>query len=1231
MTNKIKYILFITIIIYASFSTEINAQENSRQKNTAKETVQKLYKIYEQLEPGSDDATDILKMIERINFKTKKKYLKEENPGALLEAIKEIKTAYDGTTYSPDYKTKELIKAESRKSLLKSSGINETLPWIERGPGNVSGRTQQVLVDPADASGNTWFAATVGGGIWKTSDAGSTWENKTPALSTLSTTCIAVAASNHNIMYAGTGMGFGRVVDLAGSGVWKSTDHGETWFQLQSTANNELLAAINRIVVDPNNENVVLVCSNDDYTSFGPNGGERKSGIFRTSDGGNTWTQVYDPDISLGTATDNRIQQIIANPQNFNTLYAAVNEVGVIKSTNGGLTWFVSANNFALPQDIGQNEGTYQGISTRVELAISPTDTSRIYAAVERPFGVADLYMSKNAGSTWALVNDTGNDPNWFATGGASGAVAYTAGWFNNTIAVSPYNTDVVFVGGVEIYRININSINSTRTTTKIASTQQAHADHHDLKIIPVNQSTNQFKILNANDGGVAISNNGGNTWTQITGIGSTQFYGVDKKPGEDAYIGGAQDNGTWLSPNNTNLNSVWSHVIGGDGFEAAWNYDNPKLLIGDSQNGNYSRSTDGGFSWAAIPDAKAGTAPFISKIASSDIDADLVFTVGSTGIKRSDDFGASWTLTALGTNWLGYRAFDNAEISIADPQIVWATSRLDFKSFIGKKGGIHVSSDGGLSFTEVSQNFPSTVTESSGLGFDPFDRNTAYVLFSAAGTPKILKTTDLGQTWTDISGFSSPAGQLNKSAIFNSSSNGFPDVATYALLVMPYNTNIIWVGTEIGLFISEDGGATWNIADNGLPRVGIFQMFIQDRQVVVTTYGRGVWTVNLPELENYIPPVVTLAPRMNHLVQTTSGDVLIKLDLRSPYDSTKVFINGELYKTIEANNAAESNEVIIPVTQEIIITASAISYKNGFEYKTSQKSVTAFPVNVMETYSNNFSSSLSIDDFTGTGFSITTASGFLNPALHSGHPYGTGQDFILRLKSPIRVASSGAIMQYDDIALVEPGAVSDYTDPLFFDYVIVEGSKDGINWLPLLNGYDATYDEQWLSTFNSNFAGNVSTGVGNASMFRTHTINLLHTFSAGDVIFVRFRLSSDPLVVGWGWAIDNINIQNSVTTVDEINKIPTEFSLDQNYPNPFNPSTNIKYSLPVESNVVLKIFDITGQEIKTLVNEFQTNGYKTIIWNGTNNIGQPVSSGLYVYRIEAGKFVESKKMILLK
>jgi len=1229
----LKISVFVTLLLITAFIvTNVFFQVEISNEPSTVEIEKRLSSEIAKLPSGSQEAMRLASLFERVHKKSNGRYNKSENPGAFLEALKEIKTAYDGTTYKPDYKIKALKKSEERKRLNRVFN-NEELAWEERGPGNVSGRTQQLIVDAADQTGNTWFAATIGGGVWKTTNSGQTWENKTPQLSTLSTTTIAQCEADPDVIYVGTGMGFGRVVDLAGSGVWKSTDHGETFNQLPSTANNELLAAINRIIVNPSNSNLVIVCSNDDYTSFGPNGGERKSGIFRSTDGGATWIQVYDPDASLGTITDNRVQQLIADPTNFNNLYAAVNEIGVLKSTDAGLTWQVSADYFARPQDIGAAEGSYQGISTRTELAIAPSDPNRIYAAVERRLGVADLYMSKDAGFSWVLVDDTGNDPNWFNATGASGATgAYTAGWFDNTIVVSPYDKNVVFVGGVEIYRININENNNTRTTTEVGSTTEVHADHHDLDIIPVNQSANSYIIVNSNDGGIGVSYDRGNNWVQITGLGSTQFYGVDKKPGEDAYFGGTQDNGTWISGNDPNSNSNWNHVIGGDGFEAAWSYGDTNLLVGGSQNAVLSRSTDGGITWTALPDAKVGAAPFITKIASSDIDPDLLFVVCSGGITRSDNFGATWTLTTIPGNWLGFRAFDNAEISSADPQIVWITSPLDSKPWIGSPGGIHVSTDAGLTFTEVSQNFPNTVTESSGIATHPFDPNTAFMLFSAAGTPKILMTSDLGASWTDISGFTNSSGALNKSNLSeNESTNGFPDVAVFTLLVMPYDTNILWAGTEIGLFISSDGGVSWNIADNGLPKVGIFQMFIQDGQVVVATYGRGIWTVDLPELANYELPNATLSPRLNPVVQSPGGNVLINVDLRSPYESTSVRVNGEVLVEFTSNEEPRNQEIFYPVTKTETITVQVISYKDGREFKSPQQSVTVFPSQVQDSYVSNFSPSSGGEDFTGNGFSVRTVSGFAYAAIHSNHPYGVQNDFIYQLKIPIRVASANAIFQYDDVALVEEGVVNDYTNTNFFDYVIVEGSIDGITWIPLLNGYDSRFDPVWSQAYNSGLAGYDSNTPGNESMYRTHTINLLNFFNAGDIIFVRFRLSSDALAVAWGWAIDNIKIQSSPTRTDSDETLPTSFALEQNYPNPFNPSTTINYSLPVESNVELKVYNIQGREITTLVNDIQSAGNKKISWNGTNNFGNQVTSGIYFYVIKAGDFVQSKKMILLR
>ena len=678
------------------------------------------------------------------------------------------------------------------------------------------------------------------------------------------------------------------------------------------------------------------------------------------------------------------------------------------------------------------------------------------------------------------------------------------------------------------------------------------------------------------------------------------------------------QDNGTSQSPADPDGLTFWQRDVGGDGVEVLWNHGDPNLLLAGSQGGNLSRSADGGNSWFYIPDAKAGSyAPFISKIAGSKQDADLVFTVGNAGVKRSDNFGQSWTLIPVNGNWMGWRTFDNVEISTADPQVVWISSRLKYEDYIGARGGIHISRDGGLSFTEISANFPAGMTESSGIGTDPIDPATAFMLFSAAGGPKILKTTDYGQTWNDLSAFN------NKE-----SSNGFPDVATYALIVMPYDRNIIWAGTEIGLFISEDAGQNWFLADNGLPQVSIFQMAIVDGQIILATQGLGIWTVDIPELAGYQPPVVTLTPRFNDLAFQPVGNVRISYSLRSPYDSTLISLNDQRWIKLGPNMSRKDSTLYFPVTSNATLTFDIASYKDGREFSSAGQSVDVYITSVQSSYSSDFNSPGASEQFTGDGFSIQSYSGFESSAIHSEHPYPVNKEFTYLLLIPIAVGSENTILTYEDVVLIEEGSVSDYTDPRFWDYVIVEGSKDGSNWLPLADGYDSQYDPDWSAAYRSGIvSGGDSNTVGNSSMYVTHTIDLLDTFNTGDIIFIRFRLLSDPAVVAWGWAIDNLNIQQT-----DIIEIPEEFALAQNYPNPFNLTTTIEYDLPGESNVKISVFNILGQKVITLVDAFQTAGAaKTITWNGLdkNNIG--VASGTYLYRIEAGSFSQTKKMVLLK
>jgi len=1178
------------------------------------QTIDALKEQYQATPPNSEEAEYLLNTIQRLREKEARRATLQENPGLLIEAFAELKTTRSGLSYRPNYK----IQALAESSKLQAYKQANNLPWVERGPGNVSGRVRAVISDITDQSGATWFAATIGGGIWKTTDSGITWENKTPDLNVLAMTTIVQSESDPDIMYVGTGMGYGRVVDLEGSGIFKSVDGGDTWTQLESTANGELLEAINRIVVSPANPDIVVVCSNDSFSHLGVEEGPRKSGIFRSTDGGDTWTQVFDSDAFFGPGTDNRVQQIVADPSDFNNLYASVNEVGVIQSTDGGVTWSVSANTFALPSDVGNPTGGgfgLAGISVRTELAIAPSSPSRIYAAVERPRGIADLYMSDNAGTSWSLINDTGNDPNWFNGNGQSGATgAYTAGWFDNTIAVHPTNPDIVYVGGVNMYRITVNSTNLTRSTQPMAwripngsNIPVVHADHHFLTII--DKGNGQFTIVNANDGGVAFSTDGGTSWTERRGMITTQFYGVDKKPGESVYFGGTQDNGSWVSGTDPQALSNWNFVIGGDGFEAVWNYRNPDLLLGGSQFNGIRRSTDGGQTFNTVNVQAAGFSPFITKIANSKADPDLVFAIGSNGVMRSDNFGLNWTLTPIQSNWIGYRPFDNVEVSNADPQVVWISSRLDVDPPSGIQGGIHVSNDGGLSFTDISANFPAELRESSGIATDPVDGNTAYMLFSGPGEPKILRTDDLGQTWADLSGFSGPSKRTP-----TLSANGFPDVAVFSLLAMPFDTDILWAGTEIGLYVSEDAGASWAPANNGFPNVAIFELSIVDDEILVATQGRGIWSVQLPELTGYTPPVATRSPRIQSLAMLPTGSLAISLGLPSSYDSTFIERDGVSLK-IEPNAVALDTTLLIPVTQEETISYSVTAYKDGRIFKSAQQSITTFPALAQYNYANELNDVSAGSDFVGTGFQVASVAGFSSSAIHSNHPYGQAQDFTYMLKVPIIVGPSDAIFTYDDVVLVEEGVVSDWTNPNFFDYVVVEGTKDGLTWLPLAPGYDSSADPTWSQTYQAGLTGGFdSNTVGDESMFVSHTINLLDTFEPDDTIFIRFRLHSDPLAVAWGWAIDNILIQPQVVSNEPLPTEPLPTALEANYPNPFSSSTSIPFRLAEESIVHLNVYDLQGRRVASLINgAIRTAGHHIVPFEPRG-----LASGTYFYRITA-------------
>jgi len=1318
-----------------------------------------------------------------------KGYLGKDNPGLFAEWMNGIRTrpGQSAPDYKMNYQMDELLKAKglsSAKGLSKTSAVN-ALDWQERGPGNVAGRTRGILVYPGDPDYDTWFVGSVGGGVWKTTDAGQTWMHLTADLPNLATSTLAWSAANPSIIYVGTGEGFGNVDQIDGSGIWKSTDAGMTWTQLTSTSTNPDFENVMRMAVDPADPDIIVaaVAPGFNYLGVVPS-----SGIYRSTDGGTSWTKTYD-------AGANNVEDLRANPLNFNTQYATVSATTVIKSVDGGQTWFESANGI--------------GPVGRMELTIAPSDTNRIYISAQGGAIGSILYSSDDGGANWfGHVDSGGNDAHWL--GGQ--------GWYDNTIAVNPYDEDQVFVGGIQLWQLDvevaidtsdfqitgvdqentssflslvnwggryagggldlgslflgadsvsaedystvevrfgngktqkayrfvrdadgnflyqdyvdvpfevwdtdnnmqlmvsfrdsedngtfdledratagldreytfINAVPySTTADTNIAkdngmiwkntyaywpeapagtgsidfasinvdavirinwgtfftkglmttnvtdgygqfggSSKGVHVDHHNIVLVPTDSATQSFRFLNGNDGGVAFSDDKGASFSQtgefgrgdapnevLLGYNTTQFYGVDKANGVDRYIGGMQDNGSWFSGEDPGPTSEWTSAPSGDGYEASWHYNDVNKMIETSQFNGIYRTTDGGTNWTyvgGLVDNGSGSAPFFTKIAKSKQDPDLVFAIGASGVWRSDDFGASWTLTPMtDAGWNGTSSFSQIKISLNNPQIVWTARNMTATSTP------YVSTDGGLTFTPTNIYTDVTLGRISGLETHPSEDSTAFALLSMRGTPKILKTMDLGQTWEELSGFGTNS----------TSSNGFPDVSVFSLLVMPYNTDIIWAGTEIGIFESTDGGANWAIADNGFPSVAAYDMVIVNDEIVVATHGRGVWTVSMTELDGYEPPAAVLSPRFAEIGGGAGGIVNASVLLPSAYDSSFVVIDGQNFINFPENMDASDTSLtlVIPVNGLDTLSVSVLAFKDGAEYKSAGNPIIVFPLlTAQQTYSNSIDDSVDVSDFVSSGLAYDMPAGFTSGALHSPHAYPDASNLTVTLKVPIVVAGSDATLIYDDIALVEPGNDGTvFGDATFWDFVIVEGSKDnGATWLPLVDGYDARNDAAWLDAFNNSTPGD-------STMYRTQVVDLLQTFSAGDEVLVRFRLFADANTNGWGWAIDNISIQEPMVGVDDDNAVPKVFDLAQNYPNPFNPSTTINFSVPKNTEVELKVFDALGAEVETLIRKNYKPGNYNVLWNAAN-----YASGVYFYRIKAGDFVSTKKLVLLK
>ncbi len=708
----------------------------------------------------------------------------------------------NAVTYPAFNKIKEYEKALRN---IDKSKAGSTATWTERGPGNFSGRVTSIAVDPNNI--NIIYVGTAGGGVFKTLNKGTSWTAVTETLPNLTITRVAMSANNSSVIYAGTGDTFAN--DGAGDGIYKSTNSGATWTRLSSTENTNFLYTSN-IIVNPTNENHLVVATT--------------SGIFYSTNGGSTF--------SSSNMTSIDVTSIAAKHNDFNTQYATsytvdgngnVTAGGIYRSTNAGVSWSQALN-------LGTSR-------QRMTIAVSESSTATAYVMAEGTDGKGYFYKTTNSGSSWSTLSQTGSFQNVFQTHGEN--VSGGQGWYDQAIVVNPNNANEVYIGGIDLYRASSSSNNMALTrithgyswSPDAGSSPYVHVDQHAA--VAVKTGSSSFELFFGNDGGFWHSTNSGNSFSNKTnGLRNVQFYSVQKHPSSYKFVAGAQDNGTFVSPTTPSETSNWgSEKIGGDGFGVAWNAANSSQVIGGSQYGNLLRSTNSGSSFSSFSkpwSTGSGNAPFINSIGNSSVNGNRLLYSASNKIHISSNFGSSWTSKNLPRSGYVNTRSTNV-VSPANADYLWVTDAIGVIS--GTSLGVMKSTNGGSTWSETSvpTELQSGAWYSGGLAAHPTDVNTVYLLMSLPDKPHVFRSTNGGTSWSSIS-----------------TGNGFPNVATYCLAVNPNNTNEIWVGTEIGLFISTDNGASWQYGDNGLAAVMVRQITFEGSTAVVATFGRGLYTAEL-------------------------------------------------------------------------------------------------------------------------------------------------------------------------------------------------------------------------------------------------------------------------------------------------------------------------------------------------------------------------------------------------
>jgi photosystem II stability/assembly factor-like uncharacterized protein len=693
-----------------------------------------------------------------------------------------------------------IVASSPQSAMYKPFAASNT--WMLEGPINVGGRMRAVAVHPTET--NTLLAGGAAGGVWRSTDLGRTWIPLSDNQPRLAVGAVAIDKNNPDILFAGTGepisVNFGRSNGSPfydGVGVIRSSDGGQSWALLPWPSSS---SAVHRIALNPVSSDTLLVATIDR--------------LFKSTNGGQNWVNVLS-----GVITD-----VMYKPGDPSTVYAAVGNNGggsangVYVSTSGGdrFTWRKLDVNFAPGDSCG-----------RIVMAIPEADPNRIYAAValNRALLASDdadfkgVFVSTNGGESWLRKGSA--VPNNFTRGQA---------YYDLCIAASPANANDVLLGGIDMFRSTNGGDGFAKVsrwelrTTDGSNPAYVHADQHHITFKPDEPNV----VIVGNDGGVFISSDGGNNWTERTGnLATTQFYSITYAPSNPRLLyGGTQDNSNLRQ--SLPGQKEWLFVGGGDGGRLAVDPLRSDYFY-FNMNSTPFRTFDGGATYEYIGNGLNNQRfNWIRPMALSADNKRLYTASNQINYLSEPESGNTWRKID------GVLASNNGIVT--DIEIVPGQIRKMFTS--SSTGDVYTTDNLialDVEWVNISGNLPKRwITD---IHLDWTDSRTLYVCFSGYGIGHAWRTTNLGESWENISG-------------------DLPDIPANSIIPSRTEPNTIFLATDLGVWYTTNGGTNWKQFGNGLPNVVCYDMKLTPlNTLVVGTFGRGIWSTDVT-VTSVQPPV---------------------------------------------------------------------------------------------------------------------------------------------------------------------------------------------------------------------------------------------------------------------------------------------------------------------------------------------------------------------------------------